>query len=44
MVVVDFTDWLTDFTRPEVVWYVKRLSANDTLANQYAPGRAIHTA
>ena len=31
MVVVDFTDWLTDFTRPEVVWYVKRLSANDTM-------------
>ncbi len=33
MAIVDFSDWLTDFTRPETIWYVKRLSANDTLAN-----------
>lgn len=33
MAVVDFSDWMTDFMRPDVVWYVKRLSANDTLAN-----------
>ena len=32
MAVVDFFDWMDDFTRPEAVWYVKRLSANDTLA------------
>ena len=32
MAVVDFSDWLTDFTRPGIIWYVKRLSANDTLA------------
>ena len=31
MAVVDFSDWLMDFTQPEIVWYVKRLSANDTL-------------
>lgn len=34
MAVVDFSDWMTDFTRPDVVWYVKRLSANDTLATR----------
>ena len=34
MAVVDLTDWLNDFTRPDVVWYVKRLSANDTLATK----------
>lgn len=32
MAIVDFSDWMTDFTRPDVVWYVKRLAANDTLA------------
>lgn len=32
MAVVDFSDWLTDFTRSDIVWYVKRLAANDTLA------------
>ena len=32
MAVVDFADWLTDFTRPGIIWHVKRLSANDTLA------------
>ncbi len=29
----DLTDWLDEFTGPDFVWYVKRLSANDTLAN-----------
>lgn len=33
MAVVDLTDWLDDFGRPGVVWFVKRLSGNDTLAN-----------
>lgn len=32
MAVVDFTDWMNDFTRPDTIWYVKRLAANDTLA------------
>lgn len=32
MALSDFSDWLTDFTRGDIVWYVKRLSANDTLA------------
>ncbi len=29
----DFTRWLTEFARPDRVWYAKRLSGNDTLAN-----------
>lgn len=29
----DLTDWLDDHSVPEFVWYVKRLSGNDTLAN-----------
>lgn len=33
MAFVDLTDWLDDFGRPGTVWYVKRLSGNDTLAN-----------
>ena len=40
MAVVDFADWLTDFTRPGISLYVKRLSANDTQAtntNQAGP-------
>ncbi len=28
-----FAHWLTDFARPDRVWYAKRLSGNDTLAN-----------
>lgn len=32
MAIVDFSDWMTDFTGPDIVWYVKRLAANDTLA------------
>jgi hypothetical protein len=33
MAIADLTDWLDDFTDPNIVWYVKRLSGNDTLAN-----------
>ena len=29
----DLTDWLDEHSGPEFVWYVKRLSGNDTLAN-----------
>lgn len=29
----ELTDWMDEFTGPDFVWYVKRLSANDTLAN-----------
>ena len=28
-----FAHWLTEFARPDRVWYTKRLSGNDTLAN-----------
>ena len=28
-----FSHWLTEFARPDRVWYAKRLSGNDTLAN-----------
>lgn len=30
----DLTDWLTDEETQSAVWYVKRLSGNDTLANE----------
>lgn len=36
----DLTDWLDEHSSPEFVWYVKRLSGNDTLANgshQFGP-------
>jgi hypothetical protein len=29
----DLSDWLNDQSSPHVIWYVKRLSANDTLAS-----------
>lgn len=32
-VIGDVSDWLEDVTKPRYVWYVKRLSGNDTLAN-----------
>ncbi len=32
MAVADLTDWISEFGRPGVVWYAKRLSGNDTLA------------
>lgn len=33
MALMDLIDWMNEFTKPDVVWYAKRLSANDTLAN-----------
>lgn len=30
---VDVTDWMGEVERSEAIWYVKRLSGNDTLAN-----------
>jgi hypothetical protein len=32
MAVADLTDWLDEFSVPEFLWFVKRLSGNDTLA------------
>ncbi len=32
MALADLTDWLYDQAAPNILWYVKRLSANDTLA------------
>src|SRR5580700_1087011 len=34
MPVTDLTDWLDQFSGPEFVWFVKRLSGNDTLATE----------
>ena len=34
MPVMSLSDWVSEFSRPENLWYVKRLSANDTLANR----------
>ena len=33
MALVDLTDWLDEQSRGKSLWYAKRLSANDTLAN-----------
>jgi len=33
MALVDLSDWLDEYTKPDIIWYVKRLSANDTGAN-----------
>lgn len=33
MALADLSDWLDEYTGPDFVWYVKRLSGNDTLAN-----------
>lgn len=33
MAIADLADWLDDYASPDIVWYVKRLSGNDTLAN-----------
>ena len=30
----DLMDWLDEQSRPGVLWYLKRLSGNDTLANK----------
>lgn len=32
MPVVDLSDWITEYSKPDFMWYVKRLAANDTLA------------
>lgn len=34
MPVMSLTDWIAEFARPDNIWYVKRLSGNDTLANE----------
>ena len=34
MTAADFDAWMADCSRPGTVWYAKRLSANDTLANR----------
>jgi len=34
MALVDLADWMDENTGPDKVWFVKRLSANDTLANE----------
>lgn len=34
MALVDLTDWLNEFSGSQYAWLVKRLSANDTLANE----------
>lgn len=34
MPVMSLSDWVAEFARPENLWYVKRLSGNDTLANK----------
>ena len=33
MALADLTDWMNEYAGPSFVWYVKRLSGNDTLAN-----------
>lgn len=34
MALADLTDWMNEFGKPGFVWYAKRLSGNDTLANR----------
>lgn len=34
MPAISLADWITEFARPDNLWYVKRLSGNDTLANR----------
>lgn len=34
MPVMNLPDWVAEFSKPDHVWYLKRLSANDTLANR----------
>lgn len=34
MPVMSLSDWIEEFARPDNLWYVKRLSGNDTLANR----------
>ncbi|MDR0736535.1 MAG: type II restriction endonuclease, partial [Zoogloeaceae bacterium] len=37
----DLSDWLDEQTQPSVVWYLKRLSSNDTLATAHQSGPYI---
>ncbi|MES2833355.1 MAG: type II restriction endonuclease [Pseudomonadota bacterium] len=34
MPMMSLPDWISEFSKPDHVWYLKRLSANDTLANK----------
>jgi len=34
MALADLSDWLDEHTKPDIIWYVKRLSANDTGYNR----------
>lgn len=34
MPMMSLPDWIAEFARPDHIWYLKRLSANDTLANK----------
>jgi hypothetical protein len=34
MALSDLTDWMEEYSRPGIVWYAKRLAANDTLATR----------
>jgi hypothetical protein len=34
MALTDVTDWMSEFGTPGYIWYAKRLSGNDTLANR----------
>ncbi|MEZ0003196.1 type II restriction endonuclease [Sinorhizobium fredii] len=34
MAIADLSDWMDEFGRPGFIWYAKRLSGNDTLANK----------
>lgn len=33
MALIDLTDWMNEHTGQNIIWYVKRLAANDTLAS-----------
>jgi len=33
MPMISLPDWISEFSKPDHIWYLKRLSANDTLAN-----------
>ncbi|AKC08499.1 MULTISPECIES: type II restriction endonuclease [Rhizobium/Agrobacterium group] len=34
MAIADLSDWMAEFGKPGYLWYAKRLSGNDTLANK----------
>ena len=34
MAITDLSEWVYEFESPDFIWYAKRLSANDTLANR----------